>query len=172
MLRIALVFALVVSASVRIADACPAGSPCLKYRRPPPAPARVWGYQRIAATAMPRLSRASVIALLTGSDWEPLWAPVATPYPNATVVAPPRVRFREARNVNRNPLPTNMRTVIVREVEFHDGKAMVGVDGEVFQLGNCSNSRRSVCLTKLDGVTFEQLNEQPSVDSHFAQPPE
>ncbi|HTL37491.1 MAG TPA: hypothetical protein VL326_30370 [Kofleriaceae bacterium] len=171
MLRIALVFALVAGASVRIADACPAGSPCLKYRRPPPAPARVWGYQRITAVTMPRLSRANVIALLTSSDWDPLWAPIAA-QPNANVVAPPRVRFREARNVNRNPLPMNMRTVIVREVEFHDGKAMVGVDGEVFQLGRCDDSRRHVCLTRLDGVTFEQLNAPVSPDSHFAQPPQ
>ena len=165
--RVALLIVLLASVA-KPASACPPG-PCNKYRHMVPdrtVQALAVGYTRRITARMPRLSRDRIAAMLTGSIWDPVYAPAA---PNVRTIPPPSIRFAFARNVRR-PARDNIRTVLIRRIEFRDRQALIEVDGEVFVLERCDLDIPDACLNLRTDLNFDE-DDEPVADTQFAKPP-
>ncbi len=139
-LRFLAVLALALAASMP-ADACPAGRPCNKYRRPPPPPPQqLVHYMRTSPGTLDRFDRATLVWLLTGSTW---------------VSGRDVIRFVDPMHVEgahfaRPPgggRPADGRVVLIRELERTRAGVFVGIDGVLFTLSPCRNGRAwTTCL--------------------------
>jgi hypothetical protein len=167
MVRVALLIALIAGVA-NPASACPPG-PCNKYRHMVPdrtVQALAVGYTRRITVRMPRLSRDRVAAVLTGSIWDPVYAPAG---PNVRTIPPPSIRFAFARNVRR-PARDNIRTVLIRRIEFRNREALIEVDGQVFVLERCDQGMPDACLNLRADASFDD-DDEPIADTQFAKPP-
>jgi hypothetical protein len=134
---IALLVVAIALCGVRPAGACPAGSPCLKYRRPPPPPHNpvpvITRYARTIHTTLGRFDRASVVQFLTGSTWD-------------LVGGNERVRFVDPTRIGphfaRPPTRDHDRIVLIRELRSDRGGVMVEIDNEMYTMTACQLAPR------------------------------
>jgi len=131
-----LLLVLVLALAARPAMACPAGSPCLKYRimRPPPPPVQKLRYARTIPATLDRTDRASIARFLVGSTWDLVAGGRAE-----------RIRFVDPTRIGNHFArpPGGERLVMIRELE----KTLVGVDGVLFSLSPCRIGRTvTTCL--------------------------
>lgn len=135
---------IMVALAARPAGACPAGSPCLKYRRmpPPPPPVQVVRYARTAPATLDRMDRASIVRFLTGSTWA-----------NGRDV----IRFVDPRLGHFARPPSGERAVLIREVETTRGGIFVGIDGALFSLTTCRAGRALTTCLQATQMTDAQM---------------
>jgi len=162
MRTIAIIVAALALASVaRDASACPAGSPCLKYRRMVPVEAQVTVYRR-ADRALP--PNRGLAAFLTESLWVPSVV-VASPRPTQ----PPRtVRFVNPARISADARRSAERIVLIRQLERRNDTQFVEIDGSFYSLNRCADGARRVtsCLTLVGALPEESMQQQ-----RFATPP-
>ena len=129
-----LLLVIMVALAAQPAGACPAGSPCLKYRRmpPPPPPVQIVRYTRSTLATLDRMDRASIVRFLTGSTW---------------TTGLDTIRFVDPRAGHFARPPRGERRVLVREVETTRAGVFIGIDGALFSLTTCRVGRTlSTCL--------------------------
>lgn len=135
------------------ADACPAGSPCLKYRNlRQTINVNPEYFARADGSAIPKFDRKKIAHYLATAKWSPVYAEgygIANPYYRVTYVKnPTKLRFIDA--TGKIPTPgKDEQVVIVRGIERNsEGDVFVDVDGTAYQLWYCvSKKAASPCLT-------------------------
>ena len=134
----------------RPAAACPAGSPCLKYKNRVVQIQPLY-YMRDAASPLPRFSEKNVTRFLMLSLWTPVFAepnpkvPMAAPAPGVQVVKDTRkIRFVDPEHVP--PPRTNTRDAYAGQIMHTDGFTYVDVYGQTFLLTKCANNKKRACL--------------------------
>ena len=132
----------------RPAAACPANSPCLKYKNRVVQKQPLY-YMRDAASSLPRFSEKNVTRFLQISLWTPVFAdanqPVAAPPPGSRIVIDTRkVRFVDPEHVP--PPRTNTRDAYAGQIMRTDGFTYVDVYGQTFLLTTCAKDKKRACL--------------------------
>jgi hypothetical protein len=145
-------------------DACPAGSPCLKYRqRQQTVNIAPEYFARADGGSIPKFDRKKLARYLAGARWAPVYSDAygiyaKNPYYRVTYVKDTtRLRFIDA--TAKIPTPgKSERVVIVREIERNsEGDVFVDVDGTAFQLWYCvSKKGAQPCLTTT-GASFYSM---------------
>jgi hypothetical protein len=143
-----IVIALLLAA--RPAAACPANSPCLKYKNRTVEIQPLY-YVRDAASPLPRFSERNVTRFLMLSLWTPVFAepdpkvPMAAPAPGVHVTKDTRkVRFVDPEHVP--PPRTNTRDAYAGQIMRTDGFTYVDVYGQTFLLTTCAKAKKRACL--------------------------
>ena len=137
------------------AAACPAGSPCLKYRnRLQTINVNPEYFTRGDGTTIPKFDRKKLAHYLASGRWSPVYSEsygiaARNPYYRVNYVKSPlKLRFIDA--TAKIPRPgKNEQVVIVRGIERNsDGDVFVDVDGVAYQLWYCvSKKAAEPCLT-------------------------
>jgi len=161
-MRIA-VLALLASLACVVLDgqvaACPPG-PCLKHRRMPPPVVEVGRYMLSGPSRVPpaRFGRQRLQRFLDGSVWieqAPRYGPVRA------------IELTSAARIRRDDRvrPTNLRRVLIRELELRNGNVYVAIDAVYYLLARCGNRGRvTSCLS--------MVGELPAAaQQRFATPP-
>jgi hypothetical protein len=143
-----MVIALFIVGFARPADACPAKSPCLKYKTRVVEIQPLY-YVRDASSPLPRFSEKNVTRFLMLSLWTPVFAdsnvPMAPPARGVQVVKDARkVRFVDPEHVP--PPRTNARDAYAGQIMHTDGFTYVDVYGQTFLLTKCAKDKRRACL--------------------------
>jgi hypothetical protein len=135
---------LVLLFATRPAAACPANSPCLKYKN------RLFQqqplyYMRDAKSPLPRFSEKNVTRFLQISLWTPVFNDaVAAPGPGRVVKDTRKIRFVDPEHV---PHPrTNTRDAFAGQIMRTEGFTYVDVYGQTFLLTTCANDKKRACL--------------------------
>lgn len=137
------------------ADACPAGSPCLKYRnRQQTINVNPEYFSRSDGSAIPKFDRKKLAHYLASARWAPVYSDTfgiyaKNPYYRVNYVKnPTRLRFIDA--TAKIPTPgKDEQVVIVRGIERNsEGDVFVDVDGVAYQLWYCVSKKAAApCLT-------------------------
>lgn len=130
------------------AAACPAKSPCLKYKNRVVQRQPLY-YMRDAKSALPRFSEKNVTRFLQISLWTPVFdepnQPIAAPAPGSRVMMDTRkVRFVDPEHVP--PPRTNTRDAYAGQIMRADGFTYVDVYGQTFLLTSCAKDKKRACL--------------------------
>ena len=150
------IFALWLSATTDVADACPAGSSCLKYRREQTRTVQPDYYARAGGGTIPSFDRKKLARYLATR-----WNPVFGDGKGGVGVQPAnpyfKVKFVKNESVLQFVDPSrkipaakkNERVVLIRQIERdHEGNVFVDVDGIAYQLWYCASGKKVVpCLT-------------------------
>jgi len=149
------------------ADACPAGSPCLKYKRmEQTVQLQPEYFAREGGGTVPTFDRKKLTRYLAGSKWKPVFdnelspkAPrAANPYYRVTYTKDAsKLRFVDP--TGKIPAPGKAeRIVLVRQIERdNQGDYYVDVDGVAYQLQYCVSGKGTVaCLTNT-GTAFSTM---------------
>lgn len=140
--------------ATRLADACPAGSPCLKYRnRQQTINLNPEYFAREDGAPIPKFDRKKLAHYLASARWAPFYGEAygisANPYYRVNYIKSPlKLRFIDA--TAKIPTPAkNEQVVIVRGIERNsDGDVFVDVDGIAFELWYCVSKKAAApCLT-------------------------
>jgi hypothetical protein len=157
------------------ADACPPGSPCLKYRQQT-VNVQPEYYARAGGGTIPSFDRKKLARYLA-TRWKPVFGdgngPAAKPQPSRYY----KVTYVKNDSSLQLVDPTrkipaakkNERVVLIRQIERdHDGNVFVDVDGIAYQLWYCASGKQAVpCLTN-SGNAFSSMF--PVDDSAEPQP--
>ncbi|HUS27128.1 MAG TPA: hypothetical protein VMZ53_01420 [Kofleriaceae bacterium] len=151
-------FSLVVAAlwlsATTPADACPAGSPCLKYRAQT-VTQQPDHFAREGGGTIPKFDRKKLARFLATSKWKPVFgdgngpaAKTPTRYHVTYVKDSSKLRFVDP----SGKIPTagkDERVILIRQIERdNEGNYFIDVDGIAYQLWYCvSGKRTSPCLT-------------------------
>ena len=144
------------------ADACPPGSPCLKYRTHEQRITPDY-FARADAASIPKFDRKKLARYLAGARWTPVYPDGNAPYPKTPyyrvtyVKDTSKLRFVDA--TAKIPAPgKGEHVVIVRGIERNaEGDVFVDVDGIAFELWYCvSKKATSPCLTTT-GTAFYSM---------------
>lgn len=132
----------------RPAAACPAGSPCLKYKNRVVQRQPLY-YMRDAKSALPRFSENNVTRFLMLSLWTPVFdepgqPTVAQPANQRVVMDTRKVRFVDPEHVP--PARTNTRDAYAGQIMHTDGFTYVDVYGQTFLLTKCTKDKKRACL--------------------------
>ena len=141
------------------AGACPAGSPCLKYKlMDQTVNVQPDHFAREGGGTIPKFDRKKLARYLATSKWKPVFAgdggPVAAPKPQnryyrvSYVKDTSKLRFVDP----TGKIPTagkQERVILIRQIERdNEGNFFVDVDGIAYQLWYCASGKRTVpCLT-------------------------
>lgn len=141
-----------------VADACPVGSPCLKYRvREKTVNVQPDHFAREGGGTIPKFDRKKLARFLATSKWKPRFAdegglaakPAPSPYYKVTYIKnTAKLRFVDP----SGKIPTagkQERVILIRQIERdNEGNFFVDVDGIAYQLWYCASGKRAVaCLT-------------------------
>lgn len=132
--------------ATRPAAACPANTPCNKYKtRVVQVQPRY--YMRDAKSPLPRFSEKNVTRFLQISLWTPVFdepgrSPAARPL--QSVMDTRKVRFVDPEHVP--PPRTNTRDAFAGQIMHEDGFTYVDVYGQTFLLAKCAHDKKRACL--------------------------
>jgi hypothetical protein len=142
------------SATAGDADACIAGSPCLKYRRTTQTVnVHPEYFARADRSTIPKFDRKKLAHFLATARWSPVYAEndgIGNPYYRVNYVKnPTKLRFVDA-TARFIPTPgKDEQVVIVRGIERNsEGDVFVDVDGVAYELWYCVSKKAAApCLT-------------------------
>jgi hypothetical protein len=129
--------------------ACPANTPCLKYKTRVVQLEPLY-YVRDAKSPLPRFSEKNVTRFLMSSRWTPVFADAKTvarapsPYGQRVVTDGRKIRFVDPEHVP--PPRPNTRDAYAGQIMQAEGFTYVDVYGQTFLLTTCAKDKKRACL--------------------------
>jgi hypothetical protein len=150
------------------ADACPVGSPCLKYKvREQTVNLQPDHFTREGGGTIPKFDRKKLARYLATSKWKPVFAddangPAAKPPPNRYYKVNYTKDTSKLRFVDpAGKIPTagkQERVILIRQIERDsEGNFFVDVDGIAYQLWYCVEGKRTVACMTTTATAFSSM---------------